>query len=1031
MALAVLPALVPAVRAGDVRHYDDAALHAIQFLNADEGWAVGDEGVVWHTINGGRDWERQPTPVRATLRSVSFQNAFVGWAAGREELPRGGSVGVLLFTKDGGLTWHHLLNNALPGLHKVRFVNARDGFLLGDGSDQYPSGVFKTADGGRSWQPVKGPRSASLFDGAFQDGDTAALVGAWGRLAKMRHGTISTADVDPLAERTLRGVQLDANRGLAVGQGGAILFSTTSGARWGFADLRLSRDVVANLDFHGLHYAGDHAWVVGRPGSVILHSADRGKSWELVKTGYPLPLHGVFFLDDRQGWAVGELGTILVTTDGGKSWTAQHRGGERTAVLLVHAGPATVPVETVALLGGEEGYLTAGLRVIGPDPASATWPKAVDGLRFAAALRQAGGAAGELLWQFPLPEHADRAGKAGLLAWWNQSRLHAGRADQQLLRQLVLALRMWRPDVIITDNPDAQASGSAAQAVVAEALHEAFRLAADPKAFPEQIECLGLETWKVSKMYGCWPGRRGASVTVDGTKAGVQLGTTARDYASPAAALLGDDCPLLPAQRYYRLLDSRLADAADHRDLMDGVVLGHGGTARRPQVAADETAADLQKTLRARRAFEVLTQTPAARLSDPARTLAQIKPALAALPDDQGAQAAFALASQYAREGQWTMAQEVFLLMAQRYPAHPRTADAYRWLIRMNTSSEARRRQELGQFLIVTKAAFAQPTGGGTDRITDHRTFEDRQQVFLASQEDTRRWYRGSLEMGQSLAAFGPVHARDPAIQFCLQSARRQLGEYESSREWYQLFRDKASDGPWRDAAAAELWLNDRKGPSPKPLAACRQTPLRPFLDGRFDDACWHKLTPLVLRNAAGDTVKEFPTEAWLAYDDDFLYLALRCRHPQGRYVPPVKVRKRDEDMCAYDRVSLLLDLDRDYSTYFHFQVDQRGCLAEDCWGDRTWNPRWFVAVHSDQTSWQIEAAIPLVELTGSRVPLGSAWACNVVRVIPGRGVQAWSLPAGVAPRPEGMGLLMFTNDPNQGEAAKPPHLAMRRVPTK
>ena len=62
-----------------------------------------------------------------------------------------------------------------------------------------------------------------------------------------------------------------------------------------------------------------------------------------------------------------------------------------------------------------------------------------------------------------------------------------------------------------------------------------------------------------------------------------------------------------------------------------------------------------------------------------------------------------------------------------------------------------------------------------------------------------------------------------------------------------------------------------------------------------------------------------------------------------------MKVRPRDADLRPYDRVSLLLDLDRDYATYFHLQVDQRGCVCEDCWGDRTWNPRWFVAVHSDR----------------------------------------------------------------------------------
>ena len=59
--------------------------------------------------------------------------------------------------------------------------------------------------------------------------------------------------------------------------------------------------------------------------------------------------------------------------------------------------------------------------------------------------------------------------------------------------------------------------------------------------------------------------------------------------------------------------------------------------------------------------------------------------------------------------------------------------------------------------------------------------------------------------------------------------------------------------------------------------------------------------------------------------------------------------------------------------------------------------------------AWNVEAAIPLHELTGERILPSTAWACNVVRILPGCGVQAWSLPANVQPRPEGLGMLIFT----------------------
>ena len=145
-----------------------------------------------------------------------------------------------------------------------------------------------------------------------------------------------------------------------------------------------------------------------------------------------------------------------------------------------------------------------------------------------------------------------------------------------------------------------------------------------------------------------------------------------------------------------------------------------------------------------------------------------------------------------------------------------------------------------------------------------------------------------------------------------------------------------------------------------------------------------------------------------------------------------MKGRKRDANLDKYDRVSLLLDLDRDYATCFHFEVDQRGCVREDCWGDASWDPRWFVAVHSEPTAWQIEAAIPLSALTGDTITSGRTWACNVIRVVPGQGVQGWSLPAGVPgkdARPEGMGLLTFRLDPRQEARARPRPTGPRMSP--
>ncbi len=832
-------------------------------------------------------------------------------------------------------------------------------------------------------------------------------------------------------------------------------------------------EVRAGWDFHGVGVTGDHIWVVGRPGSVMLHSGNRGAAWETVKTRQPLPLNGVTFVDARQGWAVGELGAILATNDGGKTWTVQHRGGERAAILCIHARATGVPLESLAALGADEGYLATGVRVIAADPASAAPGRATESLRLTAALRQAGGAAGETLWQFPLPQHLARSERTDLIKNWD--RRHGNAAAEEVLRQLVLALRVWRPNVVITDGADETFAGDA---LVQEAVREAFKRAADPQAFPEQIEGLGLQAWKVTKLYARSEDSGKSNITMESTEPSDRLQASARDFAAGGAALLGDPPLPLPTRRSYALLESRLEPGTRNSQLMDGIVLAPGGEARRKLPEVTPLSDSLKKAIQERRNLQALAEVPNG-LATADKLLAQIGPMLKDLPDDQGAPAAFAVASLYARQGEWALAREVYLLLVDRYPAHPLAGDALRWLIRHAASSEARHRQELGQFIVQEHADFQ----GGVNAITNPRgrmprdegdrkapgappapdvhrqavpiTQSQVEPTFVPGEvgskqifdqlvgsmrsgnkkSEARQWYENVVAFQSRLAAFGPVYANDPPMQFCLNAARRNLGDVETARNWYAQFSQRQPEGPWRDAALAELWLLNRSGSPPKPILECRQTDTRPFLDGKLDDKCWQGVKPLVLRGAdprdrEGDPKKptwtdDYRTEVYLTYDREYLYLGLVCRQPKEKYVAPVKPRPRDADVRPFDRVSLLLDVDRDYSTAYHLQIDQRGCTCEDCWGDLSWNPKWFVAVKSEPGLWQIEAAIPLAELTSDPVSLGKTWACNVVRVVPGQGVQAFSLPADVEPRPEGMGLLTFVPDRRQAAAPTPP--AMRR----
>src|SRR5262249_30220863 len=144
---------------------------------------------------------------------------------------------------------------------------------------------------------------------------------------------------------------------------------------------------------------------------------------------------------------------------------------------------------------------------------------------------------------------------------------------------------------------------------------------------------------------------------------------------------------------------------------------------------------------------------------------------------------------------------------------------------------------------------------------------QTRQLALLSDRAEIRRWFQGSLELEPRLAAFGPLYARDPGTQLVLNAARRQLGDFEAPRKWYTHFLHEQPPSPWRQAAQAELWLANRNGPPPRPIASCWPAGERPFLDGKLDEGVWQAHKPIVLRDAVGATETEYRTEVWLAYD--------------------------------------------------------------------------------------------------------------------------------------------------------------------
>jgi photosystem II stability/assembly factor-like uncharacterized protein len=282
-----------------------ADLHAIFFLDATHGWAVGESGAILATTDGGLTWSRQDAGVvYGDFADVVFTDTAHGWAVGGHH-SYDGAPG-LYSTSDGGATWRH--EDAGGWFTAIAFSDSLHGCAVAE------DGHFATTtDGGASWQWRHFGHNRDLIGVSYGDATHGCIVGAAGLIGV-------TADAGAIWYRKTTGSLdsllavgfADALHGIAVGDSGCVLHTQNGGATWARGDSGTTNHLkaICCLD-------ASRAWAVGTQG-VILRTGDGGATW-VLQGALGGELTDVVFVDGLHGWAVGDS-AIYATTDGGVHW---------------------------------------------------------------------------------------------------------------------------------------------------------------------------------------------------------------------------------------------------------------------------------------------------------------------------------------------------------------------------------------------------------------------------------------------------------------------------------------------------------------------------------------------------------------------------------------------------------------------------------------------------------------------------------------------------------------------------------------
>jgi photosystem II stability/assembly factor-like uncharacterized protein len=218
-------------------------MSAITFSDSQHGWAVGGNGLIIRTRDGGKSWEllKPPTRTEASVRvsdlhAIRFANSSVGYVAGNKRYGTKindevwGSVEIFC-TKDGGETWRKCYQENLPlSVFRITTVSESGAFaVLG-------SHLIRTDNQGETWQRVS--TSAKYISSiAFAPDGTGWLVGSHGVFQHSTDGGKTWQQPSSLTQdfvnREWWEVAFNSNgTGLAVGEDSTLALTIDNGKTW-------------------------------------------------------------------------------------------------------------------------------------------------------------------------------------------------------------------------------------------------------------------------------------------------------------------------------------------------------------------------------------------------------------------------------------------------------------------------------------------------------------------------------------------------------------------------------------------------------------------------------------------------------------------------------------------------------------------------------------------------------------------------------------------------------------------------------
>ncbi len=271
--------------------------------------AVGANGTVIRSEDGGITWTVSPInkTVGASLRSTFFSSASNGWVVG--------DSGIVLKTTNSGQQWIRVsIGSYSFGLNNITFSNGTTGWICGD-----QGAIFRTTNGGGSWQNTHRQTPFDLLGQFYTAPNSGWVCGQLGTLLRTTNNGATWDSVWAGSIAHLNSVYFtNTTTGWIADDAGRILNTNTAGLTWKI-DTVFSGTALHDIKF----FSSASGVAVGTNETVVL-SANGGFSWSSYPLDVPIDstivLNQVATTSTSYGVIVGSSGRIWKTSDNGNTW---------------------------------------------------------------------------------------------------------------------------------------------------------------------------------------------------------------------------------------------------------------------------------------------------------------------------------------------------------------------------------------------------------------------------------------------------------------------------------------------------------------------------------------------------------------------------------------------------------------------------------------------------------------------------------------------------------------------------------------